>query len=856
MGEVYRARDLKLKREVAIKILPEEFAHDPDRVNRFQREAEVLASLSHPNIAGIYDLREVSGSQYLVLELVEGETLADRIGRGPIPVEDALHIAKSICEALEAAHEKGIIHRDLKPANIKITTDGLVKVLDFGLAKVFERQRQPDMSSSPTLMSASVPGVILGTAAYMSPEQAKGRPADTRSDIWAFGCVLYEMLIGKRAFDGNDVHDFVAAILRAEPEWSTLPQAMPSVVHKLLRRCLQKDLKQRLGDIRDARFEIEEAMALPDTLALQAAPPGRTGTRWTYVLPWGLAAISAVVSLRLLVGPARDGSSDRVITRLEMTLPTGVELFTLAGGSIAVSPDGRRVAFVGVLGGLRQIYVRALDALEATPLRGTENASSCFFSFDGRSIVFLTAGGVLRKVSLADGLVDSLTPQADFDAVAWGSDDRIVFVRDGTLWEVPASGGMARRLLSLDSTRHETRQTWPVLLPGGKAVLFSSVTGDSWDSARIESLVLATGERRVIVERGTFPLYAPSGHLVFYRDGGLLAAPFDTNRLQLTGSPTRVIENLPPTSINVPLVGASGGTLVYAPTTLTSRLVWVSRQGAEQSITETLRTYANPRVAPDGHRVLVQAGDLWIQDVARATFTRLTSGEAVLSGGGFPVWAPDGSRIVFRTMGGLRWLAVDGGGRGEAISGTTSADYPGSISPDGARLLFVRLSPDTSGDLYLASLGGNSQTQAILKTPAYEGSARFSPDGKWIAYSSNESGQMEVFVRPYPAPDRKWQVSTQGGTQPVWNPNGKELFYRNSNKMMSVEVSAGADLRLSQPRVLFDRQYAFGSGITIPNYDVSPDGQRFAMIKDESSGTHLNVVLNWLRELQERVPVK
>jgi Tol biopolymer transport system component len=534
-------------------------------------------------------------------------------------------------------------------------------------------------------------------------------------------------------------------------------------------------------------------------------------------------------------------------------MPPGVELYTLGGNPVIVSPDGTRVAFIGVLSGLRQIYLRSLDGFDAAPVRGTNNASLCFFSPDGGSIGFITADQGLRKVSLTDGLVASVVSNAEFDGATWGADDRIVFTRGRTLWRVSASGGAPEQLLTLDEGNKEVAQGWPAVLPGAGAVLFSSRGANGED--RIELLLPATKERRVIVPRGISPQYVPSGHLIFYRDGELLAAPFDAASLTMTASPSRVVENVPQSGVGTPLADVSdAGTLVFAPSIATSRLVWVSREGAEQSLVETPRAYANPRMAPGGTRLLVQAGDLWIQDLVRSTFTRVTSGEAT-TGGGFPVWTPDG-RLVFRSLAGLRLLPVDTGGPSEPISGTTSSDYPGSVSPDGKQLVFVRLTADTSADIYVASLSGDSQVRPVLNTPAYEGSARLSPDGHWIAYSSNESGRLEVFLGAFPGVERGVQVSTDGGTQPAWNPRGGELFYRTGTKMMSVAVETSPKLSLGAPRVLFDLRYAFGSGLTVPNYDVSPDGQRFVMVKEESSSGRLNVVLNWTEELRARVPVK
>jgi Tol biopolymer transport system component/tRNA A-37 threonylcarbamoyl transferase component Bud32 len=870
MGEVYRARDPALNRDVALKILSPAFTGDPDRVARFRREAQLLAALNHPHIAQIYGLAEArlaqgdSGSMTsadtigLVMELVDGETLAARIARGPIPLDEALAFATQIAEALEAAHEQGIIHRDLKPANIAISVNDHVKVLDFGLAKltapdIASGSGRVDLSNSPTVISAvnSSAGVLLGTVTYMAPEQARGKVADRRADIWAFGCVLYEMLTSRRAFTGEAVADTFAAILTSDPDWTALPETTPAAIRRLLRRALQRDPKQRLSDIRDARLEIAEARLETPASAVQ---PVRRGIRWAHALPWALAAILALGLASVGMRQPQRSAPDNV-TRLEMRLPPDVELYTLAAGSgssIAVANDGRRIAFVGVAGGQRRIYVRPLDALDAAPVKGTETATHCFFSDDGRAVGFVTAAGVLRRVSLDDGSTADLAP-ADFDGGTWSSDGRVVFVRDGSLWVVPATGGTPSRLLSLDADRRETRQMSPVFLPAANAILFSSIAANDPNTARVESLTLATGERRVLVDRGMYPRYVSSGQLVFSRDDELFSVPFDAARLQLTGSPVRVSDAVGASHTDMRLVAVASTTLAYVPSAATSRLVWVSRRGDEQPLNETLRRYESPRLATGGQRLLVQAGNLWVHDLTRSTFTQIT---AAVDGSAMPVWSPDGTRIVFQSGKGLAWVAAGDAGRTGMLAGTVASDVPGSISPDGARVLFVRITRETAGDLYLAPLDGDTPVRPILRTPAYEGSARFSPDGHWIAYSSDESGRMEVFVRAADGPDRRWPVSTEGGTQPVWNPNGQEIFYRNGTRMMAVQVTgAGAELKLSQPLQLFDRPYAFGSGTTVPNYDVSPDGQRFVMVKDESRETHVNVVLNWREAVTARTPI-
>jgi serine/threonine-protein kinase len=666
------------------------------------------------------------------------------------------------------------------------------------------------------------------------------------------------MLTGTRAFEGDNVSDCVAAILRAEPDWSALPDTTAPVVRKLLRRCLQKDPRQRFGDIRDARFEVVEALVPPE-LPLEVVQR-RTSLSPVVAVPWALAAVFTAAVVWLATMPTRTSPVDRSVTRLDLNLPAGVELFTANGLPIALSQDGTRLAFVGVFGGLRQLYVRRLDRFETVPLRVTENPSTIFASPDGRALGFITADRTLKTVSLDDGLVSTIEHDADYPVgAAWGADDRITFGRAGALWQVPATGGRATQLTTLDPSKRELLHAWPAPIAGGKVLLFTSITGSSRDAAHIEAFSLATRQRRVLVESGRVPQYVPSGHLVFFRDGALLASPFDVDRLVITGPVVRVVENLAvDATMGAPISAVSAkGSLVYLPSGAggTTRLVWVSRQGVEQPITETARRYQYPRLAPDGQRIVVTVdGDLWIWDIARKTLTRLTSEGTV--GNSFPVWTADGKRILFRSSAGMQWIAADGSGHPQVIPGTiASADLPASVAPDRDTLAFVRQNPDTSGDIYMLSLRGASKPQPVVNTTAYEGGPQFSPDGRVLAYTSDESGQMEVYARPLPGPTGRRQVSTQGGTQPLWNRNGKEIFYRAGNKMMVVEVSGYPDLTLSQPRPLFDQRYVFQS-LTVATYDVSTDGQRFLMLKDEAGAGRLNVVLHWLEELKQRVPVK
>ena len=852
MGEVYRARDTRLKRDVAIKILPGAFARDPDRIARLQREAEVLATLNHPNVAAVYGFEESPAATGIVLELVEGPTLADQIAHGPRPIDECLSIAKQIADALDAAHDKNIIHRDLKPANIKVTPGGQVKVLDFGLAKIAEIEPagESSLTMSPTLaVHATSAGLILGTAGYMSPEQARGKPVDHRSDIWSFGCVLFETLTGRPAFDtGETVSDAVAAILTREPDWTRLPAQVPDSIRRLLRRSLEKDPDRRLHHIADARLEIADALSAPADAGVTQHGP----SVWSRVLPWAVA-VAALVVAAVALSNAKSTSSayqPAAVRRMELTLPPGVELFT-STKTVAVSPDGSRVAFVGVRTGVRQVFLRALDQFEVVPLEGSDNATACFFSPDGRRLAVMTNVGVFKTISLANGSATTLTDAANFlYGGDWSEDDNIVFVRGGTLWRIPASGGMAVQLTKLGGPQGDTLHAHPTILPGGKAVLFAAYSGAE---TRIDGLVLATGERRTIIDRGTLPLYAESGHLVFVRGGELLMTPFDAVSLSITGSAAQAVEKLPVQLQGIPSIDiSSSGTVVYTPTTAVSRLVSVSRQGAEQALNEAPRAYANPRLSPDGSRLLVQAGDLWFQDLSRATFTRLTPRDAVINA--FPMWMPDGRRIIYRSPSGLRIQDADGSGAGQTIAQTADTDYPAGLTSDGESLVFLRSTQQTSFDIEMLSLRNPTERRPLLNSAAYEGGARLSPDGHWLVYVSNESGQNDVYLRPFPALDRRWTISTEGGTQPVWNPNGKEIFYRTGDKMMSVEVTTTPAVKLSNPRMLFEQRYAFGAGITIPNYEVMRDGQHFIMVKDEAGAGRLNVVFNWFTELNRLAP--
>jgi Tol biopolymer transport system component len=870
MGEVYQAHDTKLGRDVAIKVLPEAFAHDTDRLSRFQREAKMLAALNHPNIATIHGLEHSDGVQYLVMELVSGETLQERVKRdGPVLIEEALTIAKQIAEALEAAHEKGIIHRDLKPANVKVTPEGKVKVLDFGLAKAFAGDAaSDDPSNSPTLSAAAtMQGTVLGTAAYMSPEQARGKACDRRTDIWAFGSVLYELLTGRQAFRGETTTEILAAVLRGEPDWQVLPETTPFSIRVLLRRCLQKEMNKRARDAGDARIEIEEALAPPISAELTTAAAvkgiGAPGRR---MLVLGAGVLLLVATIASLATWILKSSPPQPVTRTVINLPRGQQLAGLDNGpAVAISPDGTHLAYVARQGGTQQLYLRAMDSLEARPILGTEGASSPFFSPDGQWVGFF-ADVKLKKVSVNGGAALTLGDASIPRGGSWSSQGMIAFspTTISALLRVPDAGGTTQPLTRIE--KGEATHRWPEFLPGGKAVLFAAgSTAVNFTNAKGDLQLVGTSERRNLIQGVIGLRYAPSGHLVYAQGGSLMAVSFDPRRLNVAGPAVPVVEGV----LQSPVSGAaqysisSTGSLVYVPggvQSAQSKLVWVSRNGAEQSLASPAHTYLTPHLSPDGREVAVtimeQETQTWLYDLSRETLTRFTfEGNYNL----IPVWTPDGKRIAFESNKegppNLFWGMADGGGGLERLTTSDYVNAPFSWSPDGQLLAFIELNPTTGFDIWVLRLS-DRKAQPFLRTRFNETAPRFSPDGRWLAYISDESGRFEVYVQPYPGPGGKWQISTEGGMEPVWNPNGRELFYRNGNKMMAVDITTQSSFTASKPRMLFEGPYELPP-VPIANYDVSSDGQRFLMLKpseEEAAPTQINVVLNWFEELKQKVP--
>jgi len=769
MGEVYEARDTELGRGVAIKVLPPAFVNDPERLSRFNREARMLAALNDPNIATIYKLEDSGGTHFLIMELVPGETLRQRMARkGPVPLQEALKIAVQIAQALEVAHEKGIIHRDLKPSNVKLTPDGKIKVLDFGLAKAFAGETGSDLSESPTVSAAATArGEFLGTAAYMSPEQARGKEMDKRTDIWSFGCLLYELLSGKQAFAGETVTDTIAKILQGEPDWTAFPANTPAQLCSLLRRCLQKDRTSRLRDVGDARIEIQEALGAPRPSAAVIPPPRRAIFRWALIAGLACLVAAALAGIATWLLKPSPTSGSRMVARTVLNLPPGDQLAALDYPAIAISPDGTQIAYVAMRGSTRQIYVRALDSLEPRPLSGTEGANTPFFSPDGQWLGFVT-GGRLKKISLGGGPAMILESVSNNRGASWSSKGMIAFTPTASspLLQISDSGGGSQALTLLQ--KGENSHRWPDFLPDGAAVLFTA-TGAT-PAIAVQSL--RSGERRDLVLGGTSPGYASSGHLLYVQGGKLMAVAFDARRLQVTGTAVPVAEGVLQagglTNGSQYSISATGS-LVYIPggAADAERLVWVTRSGIEQPLAAPPHAYVYPRISHDGRRVAVSIAEqdieLWVYDLTRDTLSRLTFGGNVNF---IPIWTMDGKRVAFYSNKegpqDIFWELADGSGGLERLTSGDNPQLPGSFSPDGKLLAYFELSPTTGYDIWILRLSDH-KVQPFLRSQFNEAAPAFSPDGRWLAYVSDESGRYEVYVQSYPGSGGKYQVSTEGG---------------------------------------------------------------------------------------------
>jgi len=878
MGEVYRARDTRLDRVVAIKVLPAHLADTSELRERFDREAKTIASLNHPHICILHDIGHQDGIDFLVMEYIEGETLAQRLSKGALPLEQVLQYAIEISDALDKAHRKGITHRDLKPGNIMLTKSG-TKLLDFGLAKL--RQDAAPATPPSELPTVSDPitaqGTILGTLQYMAPEQLEGGEVDARTDIFAFGAVVYEMPTGKRAFEGKSQASVISSIISSDPPpMSSLQPMTPPALDRLVKRCLAKDPENRWQTARDLELELKW-IAEGGSLArsFPVAPTRGIRARWKGVSVWGGAAVLLAAIVGLAAWNLKPLGSPQAVSRFTIMLPPGQQLAGLEiGPAVALSPDGTHLAYVAIEGGTQQIYLRPMDSLEAAPIPSTEGAGNPFFSPNGQWLGFF-ADGKLKKVSVSGGTAITLGEAPAPRGATWASDGVIAFAPTNVsgIQQISDAGGVPRPLSHLG--KGEQGHRWPEFLPGGNAVLFAAATsGINFTNTQVAVQSIGTGERRNLIQAGTHPRYASSGHLTYLQGGSLMAVPFDPQRLTITGAAVSIVNGV----LQSRAIGdaqydfSATGSLVYVPGGVQSnqsRLVWVSRNGTEQSLAAPAHSYLAPRLSPDGRRIAVsideQDAQLWLYDLGRGTFTWFTfEGSANY----FPIWTPDGKRIAFQSNregpSNIFWQLADGSGRAERLTTGEYVTAPNSWSPDGQLLAFFEVNPITQRDIWVMRMGDPSassgqvrKAQPFLRTQFNEGGPRFSPDAQWLAYSSDESGRTEIYVQPYPGPGGKWQISTDGGTEPVWNHSGSELFYRNRDEMMAVDIATQPNFTAGKPKVLFEGHYETNP-VPIANYDISTDGQRFLMLKpvEQAQGalTQINVVLNWFEELKQKVP--
>ena len=859
MGEVYRARDTRLSRDAALKILPADVHLDAQRLARFEREARTLAALSHPNIATLYSFEEVGGTRALAMELVDGQSLSDHLSRpdrrAGVPLAEAVSIATQLAVALDAAHEHGIIHRDLKPGNVMIRPDGSIKVLDFGLATRAPEAESPAISSS-TLTGA---GMVVGTPAYMSPEQARGYQVDRRTDIWAFGCVFFELLSGRRAFEGQTASDVVAAVLEHDPDWSQLPASTPSSVRRLLERCLVKDSRRRLRDIGDALHDLESAAPGAHGSAA-AAPSPRTWRLAAALVAVALAATGAWMAWRPAPAPA-----PTVPAHFELAFPQHAPLGAAGGvdlGQLAISPDGSRIVYPTPRG----LAVRTRDQLDVTflDLPG-ENANSPFFSPDGRWIGYSTPGATLRKVAVNGGPSVFVADTGNAAIGAWGPDS-IVYTDQQGMFRVSQDGGRPT-MVPLDLADHE-QPTFPEVLPGGRAVLFTVIatrsntpTVSAVDpGSRIDAVDLVTGRRITVVRGGGHQRYLRSGHLVFGAAGSIRAVAFDPQTLEVRGAPVEVLRD----SGSAYFEAANDGTLIYmrgGDTGTVATLVWVDREGREEPLGAPPMSYIYPRLSPDGRRVALDVvgpnRDIYIWDIARRVLERFTTDpaeDAVVR------WTRDGAKIAFANsrhgVPNVFWQAADGSGAPERLFESPVLQHPMSFGPDGT-LVVSELSPGRGRGAKVLTLAKPRRMRPLLEDAI---NLELSPDGRWLAYASSQSGQFEVYVTSYPNARGRWQISTGGARQPAWSPDGKELFYRDfAGALVSVPVTLAPTFTAGQGRKLFENSAyrGAGTGISDRTYDVTPDGRRFVMIRaTEPPQRTLAVVQHWVDDLSRRVPTK
>jgi len=879
MGEVYRAHDPRLDRAVAIKILPASFASDAERLKRFEQEARATSALNHPNILTIYDIGSHEGAPYIVAELLEGSELRDVLQNGPLPQRQAIDYAEQIALGMAAAHDKGILHRDLKPENLFVTTDGRVKILDFGLAKLHPQRSQTTSSEMETNKQLTDPGTVLGTVGYMSPEQVRGHDVDHRSDIFSFGSVLYEMLSGRRAFHRETTAETMTAILREDPqELSDAVVKISTPLEKIVQRCLQKKPDHRFRSAHDLAFALE-ALSTPSGSRLEATAVAATAT----VLParntaaWIIAAVCLLALLASLpfsiayfrsTGPA----SPQPIVRYDITTPEKASLTIIRWPAITMSRDGSTVAFVATADGVTRLYIRRRDDPEPRRLAGTEGAADPAFSPNGKWIAFV-ADFTLKKVPL-DGPAVALTKVDDARGLSWADDDTLVYSpepADG-LFRISANGGTPVQVSKLDAAKNERTHRWPQVLPDGKAVIFTVGTNDSPDSyerSNIEAAVFTTNERRVILQGASMARYVPSGHLVFARGGGLYAVPFDAETLSTSGTPQLVQQGVSGDETTGAAHFAIGddGTLAYIPGGTGAnqrRIAWADRGGKLEPIAIPAAQYNDLRISPDGSRMAVLtgssgSGDVWVYDLARLTSTRLTFNLSNAA----PVWSADGRTVFYSEIqpsGGsvLMQRPADGSRDAQSVTSVTNTAYLKAINRDGTTAIFDYQMNTNRGDIVQVAMKKDAELARLVSTPFNEYAAALSPDGQWLAYQSNESGRPEIYVRDLSQTGGRFPISTDGGEEPRWSADGRELYYRNNASLFSVPIELRPAFRAGKPHALFSGAYDLRSNSGV-SYDVDPKTGKFIMIRtaDESTlPTSIRVVLNWSEELRRAAPVR